>query len=886
MAQLFENATIVAVPTDQIEMIVTNDDRLVVSSTQFTNNTTGPGYTLRWSRFRKIRTLEVQLPSDGIVLLDGKSGIGKTSILEAISFVLYDDAGNTCYPRRERASKRKHDPTCVELTFPSGLTIYRQRRPNLLRVLGQGVDLTDDSAQAYLNRMFGHINSWLVGGYLRQRELCAFFSMSSDDKLSLLQKLSLSEHSAGLISSPEKFELELNKTLEKIILISRQTQETEMQVKVYTELYMRLYNQCPENIRNQKLWSLDQLGKYLTKYQVTITGSFLQQLQGLLINVRNQSYSKSQLIRSQISDNQIKIAQINEGLKQRNRLQDLLKENETQIQSLPEGIADNIHESEKELREIAEQINLAQRSERRSQLLATKTEIQRRFDLIPVDQSPYSLNDLDHFDRILAGPIVDQIDEQLREIALAKDFKQKFLIHQHHQASFSRVDALQKQLDSYPKTSVNDEIEDITKKIWALTLQQKKLTCPKCSADLQLNNGRLDILEECTSHVEGVSMNELQAQKYKYQQTEILYQQRGHVEKSLISAQEQLEKCPEVDLPPKPKLADYQVHQLDGLAGQLIEAKKARESLPSDLRSSMEERKKLNNMQDRIRLNCDIKQLTKELDVLVCDQDQPVEVRNLEIRRNDLSQKLLQYRSQENQRIALLATKDQLTKQLDNYPERNTADLEVELFRLQNELDTITRKSQQLEQDINAQMQVSQLVELYNQHDHFQKIHQEMNQRLMALQKIRATLITAEYIILDNVLSQLNRIISEVLDIIFIEPISVTIRSLRQLKTDDRIKPQINCQIIFDGDECSKISELSGGEQIRISLALAIAFSRFSNAPFLMLDESLSTLDVSTKESTIKMLRKYLPNKLIIAVNHDTTVGVYDSAVYLAKPGK
>ena len=178
-------------------------------------------------------------------------------------------------------------------------------------------------------------------------------------------------------------------------------------------------------------------------------------------------------------------------------------------------------------------------------------------------------------------------------------------------------------------------------------------------------------------------------------------------------------------------------------------------------------------------------------------------------------------------------------------------------------------------------LQVGQLVELYNQHNQYHQTHQELNQRLMALQKIRATLITAEYIILDTVLSELNRIIGDVLDILFIEPISVTIRSLRQLKTDDRIKPQINCQIIHDGAECSKITELSGGQQIRVSLALAIAFSRFNNVPFLMLDESLSTLDVVAKESAIKMLRYYFPNKLVIAVNHDTTVGVYDSVISL-----
>lgn len=166
-------------PSCQIGKDIDNDnDKLIVNTTHFTGDQfVNSGYKLRWFRFRKIKNLEVNFPPSGIVLLDGRSGIGKTSILEAISFVLYDDAGNTCYPRQERASKRKHDPTWVELTFPTGLIIFRQRRPNLLRVksLNSSIDLTDDSAQSYIDRTLGSVNSWLAGGYLQQLKMCSFF---------------------------------------------------------------------------------------------------------------------------------------------------------------------------------------------------------------------------------------------------------------------------------------------------------------------------------------------------------------------------------------------------------------------------------------------------------------------------------------------------------------------------------------------------------------------------------------------------------------------------------------------------------------------------------------------------------------------------------------
>ena len=469
-------------------MLDPNDDKLIVTTTHF--STSGPSsvYTLRWFRFRKVKNCEIQLPANGIILLDGKSGIGKTSILEAISFVLYDDAGNTCYPRSERASKKKHDSTWVQLTFPSGLIVYRQRRPNLLRVVDKNIDLSDDSAQAYLNRILGSLNNWLVGGYLRQMELCSFFSMSSDDKLKLLQQMSLSEHSTGMITSPEKFELLLNKTLEKIIVLTRQVNEAEMQVKVYSEMYMRLYNQCTEDVRSTKPWTLKKTSRYLKKYSASST-------KDLLLQLRTQTNSKSQSMRSQISEAQIQVAQINENTKQRIRLQELLNENDIKLAEYQQANIEDIRQCEKDLNDITEQISLAQRTKKRSQLLAAKTETQRRLDLIPAETSKYNLSDLDKYDKILLGPTIQQAEEHLVEIGLAKEYQQKLNDHQKYQNASNQVDSLQRQLNSYPKISVRDEIEDVTEKIWILNLQQKKLTCPNCSASLQLNNGKLDRME-------------------------------------------------------------------------------------------------------------------------------------------------------------------------------------------------------------------------------------------------------------------------------------------------------------------------------------------------------------------------------------------------------
>jgi DNA repair exonuclease SbcCD ATPase subunit len=839
---------------------------LGITYANYSTNDTRLGYRLRLFRFREIGSLEINLPPDGIILLDGRSGIGKSSILEAISFVLHDDAGNTCYPRKEKANKKKNASTLVELTFPNGLIIYRQRRPNLLRVLGPDIDLMDDSAECYIDRLFGSLNNWLVGGYIRQTELCAFFTLSSDDKLNLLRKINL--------KYTEKIELELVKTSEKIALASRQNKEIEIQIKVYSEMYMRLYNQCTEEVKSKQLWSPEKSIEYFTKYQVV-------NYNDLLTKIKLESYSKSQSIRSEISNIQIQIAQFKENIKQRIRIEDIIKENTNELLKYSDDYSLDIIQGEKDLTDIIEQITISQKTERRVQLLSAKTEIQRQLELISSEISKYTWNELDRYEKVLSGPTLDQIEEHLTEIVLAKDYQDKLEKYQKYQSVLNQVKNLQTQLETYPKHSVSDQIEDINKKIWNLNLQQKKLTCPQCSSSLQLNNGKLDLMEINEEHLECLSLNELNLEKFKYQDIESRYQQRNHIERSLTLTQQQLSLLQYVDLPTKPKLADYNSFQLDGLKNQLIDAKRSRESLPDNL-NIKDERNKITQQQERSRLNSDIDRISKELDGLIVKQDQPIEIRILETRRSEIVLKLSELRLQETRKNKLLATREQLINQLKSYPDNNIVDLEVKVIELQKDLESVVHESSELEKDISAQIQLKQLSEIYTQHDQYQKINQETIKYLAALQKIKASLITAEYIALDVVLSELNSTINKIIDSLFLESISVNIRSLRQLKTDDRIKPQINCQIIYDGAECSKITELSVGERIRVSIALAIAFSQFNNAPFFILDESLSTLDAVTKESTIKIIKHYLPNKLIIMVNHDTTVGVYNSVIHLS----
>ena len=104
-----------------------------------------------------------QFANDGIFLITGKTGAGKSSILDAICFALYDGV-----PRYEGTGKRlrsdharEGEPTEVVLEFSTGGERYRvERSPEFLRPKKSGTGFTPEKASAHLYRQVD--GEWLA----------------------------------------------------------------------------------------------------------------------------------------------------------------------------------------------------------------------------------------------------------------------------------------------------------------------------------------------------------------------------------------------------------------------------------------------------------------------------------------------------------------------------------------------------------------------------------------------------------------------------------------------------------------------------------------------------------------------------------------------------
>lgn len=169
---------------------------------------------------------------------------------------------------------------------------------------------------------------------------------------------------------------------------------------------------------------------------------------------------------------------------------------------------------------------------------------------------------------------------------------------------------------------------------------------------------------------------------------------------------------------------------------------------------------------------------------------------------------------------------------------------------------------------------------------------ERLRQDVEALTRLKDIAVDAECYQLQSTVDDINATMNEILAEIFENPISVELRLFKALKSKKGItKPTINLMIRYKNVEYDGISGLSGGEGDRVSLALTLALNLVSPSPFLILDESLSSLDATARERCLNIMRRIFAErgelktegeqnkdkgKIILCVNHEDVEGSYD----------
>ena len=129
---------------------------------------------VRITGFRCYTHSEFEFPSSEITLLSGHSGVGKTTIFEAIRWCLYGKIRNV-YPRSDGPTGKCE----VQLSVPIGsstFTVTRQKKPDRVTVCTEGNTWTDTVAQDIIISTFGDEKLWRSTSYIQQSNRCLLLS--------------------------------------------------------------------------------------------------------------------------------------------------------------------------------------------------------------------------------------------------------------------------------------------------------------------------------------------------------------------------------------------------------------------------------------------------------------------------------------------------------------------------------------------------------------------------------------------------------------------------------------------------------------------------------------------------------------------------------------
>ena len=142
------------------------------------------------NNFRCFKEKVYDFPNSKLALLKGGSGTGKTTTLEAMRWCLFGNMRNI-YPNSSNSTSS--NPTSVLIDFDY-LKILRTQPPEMLRVWSKTIKesetfdivLEGESAQKYVDGIFGSKEIWHSSSYIPQGERCPLMTFSNNDKMNLL----------------------------------------------------------------------------------------------------------------------------------------------------------------------------------------------------------------------------------------------------------------------------------------------------------------------------------------------------------------------------------------------------------------------------------------------------------------------------------------------------------------------------------------------------------------------------------------------------------------------------------------------------------------------------------------------------------------------------
>jgi DNA repair exonuclease SbcCD ATPase subunit len=822
---------------------------------------------------------DLNIRDEELILIKGQSGAGKTTVLQAIYWCLYGTL---------RKASPNSDPkaqTCVMIEMPT-MTIIRKKNLGLLRlILNEGygpVEYQDQVAQQIIDQRFGTGALWMACCYVMQGLRNSFLTSSAGEKMELLNRLAFNAEDPAIYIT--RIDAQIGQTQGHFdtgnAIWTRESQQFQMQIagrqiqaeRARTIEQVGSLNQ-ELNTSQLRLQMLQQIHMSREKELAVITNlqamiqtnrERLERLTGMVLPAHLIGLDLNQRLTEleQKKRLQLNLAQIAHELKQVQlniqQYQDIAIENSIQENDLPAAQHQERLVRENKLK--SQQANVAYET------TAISTQINKI--QTQLDQQP----------RLKVQAEVKRIKERLSKLAEAKFPAIAELV-----LPVELLQSLNQQLQQQEQNLVSER-DKLQHQERACTV----LSCPHCQKPVRYMNGSI-----VSSDLEPVTMADLQACRAKYQMAEQavhkLRMEKHQLEAKMLADKEQhLKRTAELEM--FKRQVETEKKMLEEQLLRLTMEKLSLEEVTEHPLSEMEAR-----------------QLAQTLQMLrsIILLDEPVfssqflsralakkVLRQREELLNKQHQDLLCQTSSDDFGAEMQQIRDLIASQakfeaerkaaLDNI-QRNEADLSKRKALLPEdpalELQQISQHIQALQEEISVGQFTTAVLQRYQQLSQQQQQLQILHQRLVSLRTLRQQAIEVECYTLQNLVDGINASIADIASTLFTKPITITLHLHKTVKSTQHVKPAINFTVNYEGGEYDNINQLSGGEADRASLALILSLVKQSACPFLLLDESLASLDPDLKEAAIKAIREHAHGKTVIVVMHETIEGLYDQVI-------
>ena len=784
----------------------------------------------------------------GFVLIEGQSGVGKTTILQAIIFVLYGKGKNL---------KMNGKTSCsVQLEYDD-LIIFRSKNPNKL-VINDIIE--SEEAQNIINKKFG--DTFDVTSYISQTSLNSFILMNPVDKLEFLEKFAFKDIDLTDIKSRNKTEInkrkdDLIKIVHNLELTSKIFQEMEEPTKI--EFPIKSKPSSYEKITKNQEIKLKNCNIRIKKLQIEI-----KKLQDEINDLK--------IFNTFIKDKELNI----------DTLTYFLEELSLQEQNI--SYDDNIlNEYKNRLKILLSNnkllIKQKQYLENIQKLKVMKdTEIEKYTNEI----NNISNNLWKEYSKEECENIIKDTKECLKDATIITSYKNNLKDY--------FVDPLILQNKKLEKDNLIKQLE-----IFKQLYNQKFIyNCPSCSNKLQIIDNKLSIYTDILS-------------EYSYMDVEDINSKIVTIEKQLkkldtfiITEENKLDKYLKIENNINDITSQYE-DKLDEetLSDDLDNIKTyynfqlKQETKLSEIENSLSEEKFSTSFKIFLKDNNKLKLEIEELENIsgknneISSEEELRELIIIEEKNKESFERLIKDKEKKYQEI--LKNKKDIETLKNNHIEKyqtinNVEKINKEIKDKENQIITYENDIQTHTLNLNQINKYNIYIQDFEKYSNFKnKIIQLENQEKEHRKKYNAAILLkekileAESIAILNIIETINNHSQVYLDHFFPDnPILVKLQTFKETKKDN--KPQITIDIDYKGME-TDLASLSGGELSRVILAFTLALSEIFNSPILLLDESTASLDQESTTIVFDAIKENFKNKFVLIVAHQVILGIFDKII-------